>query len=96
MPEYEVYISDRAHESVRTIVRHKVNHGSEKAKSFADGFYELVRSLHTLPYSGFPVADNLHGQLYDGHKIVYEVANDTVSVLDIIDLKQHSKAQKYL
>ena len=97
MKQYSVHIAEQAHESLRQIVRHKIEYGDEQtAKRFADGFYSDTESLTTLPSRGFNLTKQYKAKIYKNHLIVYQIIEpNEVRILDLIDPRQHTKAKKY-
>ncbi len=97
MKKYKVHISEQAHESLRQIVKHKIEHADElTAKRFSDGFYSNIKSLASLPYRGFNLSVQYKAKIYSNHLIAYQILKpDEVRILDLIDPRQHTKAKKY-
>ena len=97
MKKYSVHISEQAHESLRQIVKHKIEYTDElTAKRFSDGFYSDTESLASLPYRGFNLSEQYKAKIYNNHLIVYQILEpDEVRILDLIDPRQHTKAKKY-
>lgn len=97
MKKYNIDIAEQAHESLRIIVKHKIEYaGKPSAKKFADGFYDDIKTLSILPHRGFKLSNNYKAKIYNDHLIVYKIIEPkSVRVIDIIDPGQHSVASKY-
>lgn len=97
MKKYKIHIAEQAHDSLQIIVEHKLaNTDKLTAKKFIDGFYKDIESLAILPYRGFNLDGKCKAKIYSNHLIVYQVLEpDEVRIIDIIDPRQYSVANRY-
>ncbi len=98
MKKYRISIANQAHESIRNIVRHKIEYSGDIswAISFSDGFYDELEQLEVLPYRGTALSLWCRVRTYRDHLIVYTIVEpDTVEVIDLVDPRQHTVAWKY-
>jgi len=93
--KFEVYISEQAHDNLREITVNKIAYDAPSALKFFEGFYEDVKTLGYFPQRGFNLINNLKAKIYKNHLIIYQISDDKVNIIDIIDPKQHSLASKY-
>jgi plasmid stabilization system protein ParE len=98
MQIYEVHITSQAHISLRDIVKHKIEYSEDiiSAKNFADGFYDATNTLITLPHRGHNMPKNNRAIIYKNHLIIYHITEpNKVEILDIIDPRQYTVANRY-
>ena len=98
MKKYNVEITNQAHESLDTIIEHKISHSDDlvSAYNFRSGFYEHAKALSIFPHRGFNMPRGNKAQVYKSHLIIYRIQEPLkVSVLDIIDPRQDTVASKY-
>ena len=94
---YRIDVTKLAEESLDQIFNYKFEHSEHSAWDFFDGFFLDIRKLSTLPHRGFNIYKTLKGRVYKEHTIIYTISeNDNiVSIVDIVDPKQDTKASKY-
>ena len=98
MKKYNVEVTNQAHESLESIIQHKIHHSGDltSAYNFHSGFYEEVNNLSTLPQRGFNMAGDNKAHVYKGHLIIYHIQEpELVLIIDIIDSRQDSIARRY-
>lgn len=98
MQIYEVHITSWAHLSLRNFIKHKIEYSEDfvSAERFADGFYNATNTLSTLPHCGHNMPKNNKAIIYKNHLIIYMIQEpNIVHVLDIIDPRQYTVANKY-
>lgn len=96
MEKYKIEFANQVYISLDVIYEHKNEYDPLAAINFVGGFFDEVQKLSYLPYRGINKANNTKGLLYKNHLIIYSIQEpNRVKILDIIDPRQYTVANRY-
>jgi len=99
MQIYKITITKTAIDSLLTIGKHKQKYSNNSfyTEKFIDGFFTVVEKLNILPNRGTNLINDYQAIVYSEQIIIYKVIEPaTVLIIDIIDPRQQTLANKYL
>ena len=97
MQDYDVVLTSQFYESLQGLVSYIRDDckSPRNAEVFKSGVIQTLENLAIFPERSVLVSEDVRVHIFKGYWLPYKIDGETVYVLDIVDPRQDTKAQKY-